>query len=96
MIYPMRDRLGWFLRPQQSRIEEVVVWYLSTSTRSKTYNNNFHAAQQQPDVGSWVKQKEEKIPLAPEQIKPNQKGDQLSGGEDFWNNISMQSLDWTG
>ena len=45
MIYPMRDRRGEYLHPQQSRIEEVTVWYLSTSHYTnidafqKTYNN---------------------------------------------------------
>jgi hypothetical protein len=45
MIYPMRDRRGEYLHPQQSRIEEVTVWYLSTSHYTnidafqKTYTN---------------------------------------------------------
>ena len=45
MIYPMRDRRGEYLHPQQSRTEEVTVWYLSTSHYTnidafqKTYNN---------------------------------------------------------
>jgi hypothetical protein len=33
------------------------------------------------------------IPLALEQIKPNQKGDQLSKSEDFRSNIWRQSLE---
>ena len=65
MIYPKRDRRGWWLRSQRCRIEEVSVRYLSTWTSSQKAPPGINVAPaQQPASYQGLGKKKTMFPLS--------------------------------